>query len=243
MKLKTHSLNIRNKIRYLSLVALIIFGFHPAINSQTISVRVNSGIDFFNTPELKKFQDYLSNTWGGAKTVQSFPPYYNFQAQVTYSFSSDLTAGLYTDYTSTAGRVDYTDYSGEFRYDETVSRISIGGLVEHQIYSFDNFAVGGSAKLSYQISKLKLDNLLNIYGDSQNTSFSYYSHGLGIEPGIYFGYTYSYVIVRLEASYQFTFSGVYSSDSYKLENLSGNLKEVSPEWNSFKLGITLGIIL
>ncbi len=73
--------------------------------------------------QLKGLQSLFNNTWIGTRTIDSFPAYYNYQIQAAYYFSPDFLAGVYTDYTSTGGRVDYKDYSGEMRNDMTVSRI------------------------------------------------------------------------------------------------------------------------
>jgi hypothetical protein len=230
-------------IKYVITVFLLILFIQPAAHTQTISLRVNSGINFFNMKDLKEYQGMMNVNWFGTKAVKSFPPYFNYQLQATLLFSQHIEGGIYTDYTSTGGRLDYKDYSGEIRFDQVVSRISVGALFEYKIFQVDMFSINLSSKLSYQTSKLKFESSLQIQGDTQNSMIEYTSDGLGIEPGVAAGFTYSLFLIRLEASYQLSFCGAYSSEGHKLNNVSEAFGDISPEWNSFKLAITFGVTI
>ncbi len=230
-------------IKYVITVLLLIFFIQHAAHTQTISIRINSGINFFNMKDLKEYQGMMNVNWFGTKAVKSFPPYFNYQLQTTLHFSQHIEGGIYTDYTSTGGRLDYKDYSGEIRYDQVVSRFSIGALFEYKIFKVDIFSIDLSSKLSYQTSKLKLESLLQLQGDEQSRTSEYTSDGIGIEPGAAAGYSYSFFLIRLEASYQLSFSGAYTSGGHKLNNVSETLGDISPEWNCFKLAITVGVTI
>ncbi len=114
-------------------------------------------------------------------------------------------------------------------------------MIEEKIFNIDNFSLALTAKTSYQISKLKFEDLLKIYDNSQTKTINYHSNGWGIEPGVAIGYAYACFIIRLEASYQFSFAGTFSLGNNELINISETLSEVKPEWDCFKTGIALGI--
>lgn len=230
-------------IKYVITAFLLFFFIQPAENAQTISVRINSGINFFNMKDLKEFQKTMNVEWLGTKTLKSFPSYYNYQLQAAFLFSRHIVGGIYTDYTSTGGRLDYKDYSGEIRYDQVVSRLSIGALFEYKIFNAGMFSIDLSSKISYQASKLKFESLLQIQGDKQTGTSEFTSDGIGIEPGAAAGFTYSFFLIRLEAGYQLSFSGNYTSKEHKLNTVSETLGDIKPEWNCFKLTVTFGVVI
>ncbi len=236
-------MQIEKQIKYISLVLLLTFFIQPAANTQTISIRLNSGINYFNMKDLKEFQGMMNDNWLRTKTVKNFPSYFNYQLQAVYLFSRYTGGGIFTDYTSTGGRLDYKDYSGELRNDQIVSRLSIGALFEYKVFELNKFSIDMIGKVSYQSSKLKLESLLQIQGDKQTITREFTSHGIGIEPCVAAEYAYSLFLIRLEASYQLSFSGIYTFKGSKLNTASEPLGDISPEWNCFKLAVTFGVTI
>ena len=239
-----HELNLSFNGTYLRklLILMIISGIYFSTRGQTFSIRVNSGINFYDMTQMKELQNDIIPAYPEIKTLTDFPPYYNFQLQTAYIISPIYTAGIYVDYLSTGGRQDYADYSGEIRLDQLLSRISAGLLFESTAFDAGSFSFILSLKTSYQITKLKLKNMFRIFNDIRNNSTDYSSSGFGIEPGFAVGYSFFNFFLRLEAGYQFSVWGAFTSkNGVKLPPVNYPNEEIKPQWNGFKIALTLGI--
>jgi hypothetical protein len=233
----------KTKLRLnLILLCLLFSGFIIISKSQVISLRVNSGINFFNMTQLKTLQNQLNDSGLDTKIVDNFPSYYNYQVQLVHTFPVVETVGIYFDFVSTGGRIDYEDYSGIYRRDQLVSRSSVGILCERKFYDINNFAVYAGGKVSVQFSKLKFNDLLQIFNYTNTISTEFNSNGIGIEPDLNFEYNYSPFLFRLEFAYQFSFSGSFNNENNgKLVLRDGENTEIKPQWDGFKIGVIFGI--
>ena len=122
------------KIKLILFFTLIFF--LAKLNAQDFSVRFQTGYGFYNMKSMESFQNDLLNSifLVQLKTVQSFPPYVNFEFQFANSFSSEINGGIFFQFLSTGGRVAVSDYSGEINIDQIINGYNGGFLFEAYIF-------------------------------------------------------------------------------------------------------------
>ena len=109
--------------------------------AQGISFRFQAGYNMHNMAQLKKMQmglaESISDETGiPVKVVDDFPSFYNFQVQFLVTTPELFSTGMYIDYCSTGGRIHYKDYSGEYGFDQILTQMTIGGIIEKNLFGF-----------------------------------------------------------------------------------------------------------
>lgn len=95
--------------------------------SQKVSVDFDLGYGIYSMSQLKELNnEVLASLPFPAQTTSSFPPYLTYRAGFFYRVDTVYSIGTYLGYSSTGSRISLADYSGEYRFDQTISAISTG---------------------------------------------------------------------------------------------------------------------
>jgi hypothetical protein len=233
---------------FITVIFILIFSLDICPQNSVI-LRLKGNYNFFSMSDETALQnDLLSevNTQGiPAEAVESFPPYYGLEFQLLFIAKSDpgkeYHVGLFFDQSSTGGRIDYKDYSGEIKVDQLFKAFSIGpiGEITKDVGNNFNLAVALKIPLIFGSFKIKSESRLGTMTNSQEIDFSAFT--VGLEPGISLSYLFHKVSIGINMDWLIAFPSSYTLDSnsdLKLLNQSGD--PVSIGMNGARFGLALG---
>jgi len=220
--------------------------YNTAYSQFARSVYVKGSYNFFNMSDLKnlqqEFYDDLIQQGIGAKITDSYPAHYGLQAglliPLALSSAKEIRLGGFVDFTSTGGRVHYSDYSGEIKIDQKATAVSIGATISFSAYTKDIFQLYLDLNTRIIFSKLKNEISSRLFEQTETQTLDFSSVSFGFEPAIVpsinvypfnFGISVSYMLA-LPTTLQFS-----AYDGANLLNKNGD--EVTINWSGFKLGL------
>lgn len=228
--------------RVLHLILLILL-FAGEANSQQISLGLQSGIGTYSMDELKKINNsVLDGMPFDAEMVADFPPYLYFRPFVM-TRRKGLNLGLNFTYQSTGSRVSSKDYSGEYRFDMVTNSFGPGAFCEIDLNPYSELRLTGYTSLGLMFSELTVtENLTVLDNPLIDESYRFKAKYVYAEPGLKLSYPVGFMVIGINAGYMITLKGLqYSlaenSDYYLQSSASGD--PVKPEWNGFRLGLSV----
>ena len=232
--------------RYLFLV--IIFLSLTGIVKAQVNVSGRIGLGFYSMSSLKDYQEKRIEALSPipAEIVTEFPPYINYKAFISFPGKDNQTRfRFYYGFQTTGSRISLADYSGSLTLDLVVNGHMIGA--EYEAFSTPVFKVinlKGYLCFGTTTTVLKMDDHLVVGEENQGSSYTFYSHGIDIEPGLRATYKYK----KLE----FGVSLGYLQDAVLYFYLKGN-KDVKlgydsehltyPGWSGVRLGMEVSVNL
>lgn len=223
------------------LTLLFAFTAHP----EGLSARLKFGYSFHNMRDLQSIntltrQVYRNELGINARTVESFPPYWDYQFQILVTPDERNAVGVFGGFTSTGSRLHYGDYSGELRFDQRLQRYAYGLHAERSVNPKDRVRFVGILRLFVIKSSLELIEALSIEPDiEESNSFDFQATGFAIEPGVAVQLRVSgFFSLRTELSYEALLHNnafhLKNSESMKLLNEAGT--PLGPEWSGVRIG-------
>ncbi|MFM9837745.1 MAG: hypothetical protein ACKVOQ_05730 [Cyclobacteriaceae bacterium] len=209
---------------------------------------VEGGISYngFDMGDLKSLQKELFiGSPVQTHVTSAFPSYIGFHIAGGISFKkskSTLKSGASIDYTSTGGRVSYSDYSGILRGDQLLNLWSIGifGGVEYPINK--NFSLGLVLPINFDLTSFELKNELIIGGVPDGVSYNFKSTGLSTLPKAEISYSISSISFGLYAGYQILLMSkpfLLTTDGQSTLVLANSSEPLRPNWNGFRSGFVI----
>jgi hypothetical protein len=231
-----------------SAILLLIFILIISISKAQITISGKVGYGFYSMSELKTYQRVQLNEMTGipAKIVESFPPYLNYKAFISFPRDSRKNwVRYYLGFETTGSRISLTDYSGKLTSDMVLNAYKVG--VELQPFSkrlFNTFDLKGYVCVGETTTFLKLIDLLQVGEETITQNYVFCSLGMDIEPGLRAIYKFKRVGVGLSMGYLLDVNGTFfmkGSPKNKLGFSSSDL--IQPLWAGFRTGIELSIDL
>ena len=234
--MKTHLLKV-------IVLSVTLIGLLPELYAQEILVGASGGIGTFSMQSSKDLNQ--ANTEGlsfNPKLVDNFPANTYYKGEILYRFPKILAVGINAYYTSTGSRLSLADYSGNYHLDNVQKgffpgvKVLLGPPTLGK--NFPNLSLEGGLALS----KMSMEEVLNIADESQTYNEDLKSFGYYFQPGIsYLVPLLSQFMLSVNVSYYLGFEKTYhlSDDEDQLLYNSQTGEEVSPEWDGFRMGITL----
>ena len=234
-------------MKYFYLFLLIFLAYSKHSIAGGISIRFQTGYNYYNMEQLHEMQKSVVNNIRNevgipVKIVESFPAYYSYQFQILFYLPKNFRLGGFFDYASTGGRVHYRDYSGKYSFDQIVTKKTLGTVAERLFPHKDNH-LGFSLILKgfISFSDLNIRENLTIGEVTDGQDLDFVAISIGIEPALRYEINFSYITSGLEIGYRIGFSGFYHLEDYDDTYLLNDGKEISPEWNGFKISLSFGV--
>jgi hypothetical protein len=229
-------------MKYILLVSLFFFVIFVTY-SQDVKLGFQTGVGAYNMEGLKKLNsDVAFNLPFNVKIIENYPNYYFYKPKVELSYNA-VSFGCSFSYYSTGSRISVKDYTGEYLFDSKIKAWAPGFYGNIRL-----FPKGKSYSISLytEIGKTYTTLLLKEYfildnTEVINTKEFFTSTNYFFEPGIKCSYSYKSLGVELSVGnfMQFGSGKLESTDGLFIIN-SG--KEVKPEWDGFRVGLTLFLI-
>jgi hypothetical protein len=220
----------------------LLFIFIVSIGfSQKFKIGFESGIAVYNMKDLKGLtSDVHSSLPFNAKLVSNYPSYLYYNPGIYVSWEN-FNIGFHTGINSTGSRISSKDYSGEYEFDTRVVSIVPSFYADYKLTSlFEYFAVYFVVKSGAVFSTLKIEEKLDVFDETiSDISIDYNAVNYFFEPGLKLEYKLNkFLSFGLNTSYLIQFgNNEFESDDYGI--LYNNAFPIKPEWNSFRVGLSL----
>lgn len=222
-------------------VAILLLSVSIKAQGNGIYIEVNYNT-FLHT-NLKSFQEEFIADISEIQLIKNdeFPS--NIGFTLGYKISA-INTSIFTSYTSTGGKVSYSDYSGIIRITQAIQGFTLGSEYLLNLNSKANnkgeFDLG--LRGFFTFSELEIESYTSLTDQSETDSVGFNSMDLG--GGIRLIYEYPVAFFKLRASFGFdaVIGGKYIfKDDQKLylEDNSGN--QVRNGWTGLRAGIGVTI--
>jgi hypothetical protein len=213
-----------------------------------VRVEVHGQICTFNMEDLKKLQESMFE--GSAvpvRTVESFPAFVGVKVALLYPvefMSREIEVGGVLAFTSTGGRVQYKDFSGDLTGDQRTQVFTLGAQGRGPLVSTEKIKFGMSLIVGFEATKLTLKNSIRIGNDYSESKDKFNATGFVTIPALYLKYVFhdSFYLVA-DAGYHLTlYQDTYRwSEDEDAELVLGESEEtVKPGWDGLRAGIGIG---
>lgn len=173
-----------------------------------------------------------------AKSVTRFPirPGVRVDAVLIESGAAHLGAGV--GYVSTAGRVAYNDYSGDFYLDQILERWHVAVFDEHRL-SGGGSAVStwASVRVLLAHTAVDLEQTTRIGSSEQRQTQTFSTYSFGVEPAIEVQRSISPLLLRLRVGVEVSWSRPLHDDGETL--YVDRDDKLNVNWSGARVGLTL----
>jgi hypothetical protein len=226
-------------------IVFILVMMFPGYCFSQIHLSLSTGQAGFNMKEMKKHQTELKAQFPvDAKVVESFPAFWFYELSLKWEITERLKVGGALSFTSTGGRIDYRDYSGEMECNQLTRAWVVAGQGEVLLNPTSKWPVSFTCDAGAVFGRYELDMSIDINNSKDSDNLALNSVNLFVAPG----FMASRRIVgplsaTLKAGYHVDVvkgkQKLSDNDELYLLDESGN--KIRLDWSGFRAGIGLSI--
>jgi hypothetical protein len=149
------------------LIIILFYALAQEVIAQHIKVTGGVGIGFYN---LKEYRNLNDNTLAAlpvqGQLISNFPGRIFPEAAIVYEtpYKNLAKIALNWSFHSTGSRVSYTDYSGSYLFDQTITFSNITTEFGYRLYNYNSYDLLLNAGLGIQSGKYKSNENIDLYG-------------------------------------------------------------------------------
>jgi hypothetical protein len=209
------------------------------LSAQNVSTRLTINYNSFSLNDLHHLENQIiekyQNMGIGVKKFGSFPPCFGFQFQCLGVKNGIFNYGLFYGFTTTGSRVQYQDYSGEFKTELSLFRWSFGLTGETTAMKSPIINLIVFSQASIHFTRFKSEEMLSINSSIPRHSLvinKYRLFGASIALGLALPLHFWGQIAQLCASYE---SDILDK-SLPFQDSAG--RKLKCNWSGARLGLT-----
>jgi hypothetical protein len=218
---------------------LTAFLLSTALYCQTIELGIQSGIGTYGMKDLKLMnQSILHSIPFSVKMTSDFPPFLNFEYQITYRIGK-LSTGFVFGFQSTGSRISGKDYSGELRYDLLIRSYLLALDLGYTFFEKEKIYWTAGTHMGIVNSRLRFEQYFQLGDSIQSETLPLISENFFITPEFRFGYKLKHVKLELSAGYflQLGKSGFHDPGNSDMLLYLVDGKLAKPGWNGLRAGL------
>jgi hypothetical protein len=221
-------------------VILILAVSFPAICfAQQVQVSFSTGWATFNMQSMRAHQAELQSQFPvNVKIVESFPSFLHYEVAVTAAINMRFKVGLAGGYSSTGGRMHYSDYSGEITCEQLARSGMLAVRGDMRLNKSENFPIYVTLKAGVATGRYDLDVQSRVNDEEETDHQRFQSMNIFIEPGIILNKRiYRFIYATVNAGYNLNVS---KGKLYWTENknfhlfLDENGDDVQLDWSGVR---------
>lgn len=229
--------------KYLLAGSLAVAIFTGA-SAQRTGISMAAGGATFQMDDMKYLLDLILDSYPveGA-VVSSFPPYLSGTISALRQFYPHLRAGGSYTYTSTGGRANYTDYSGNIQTDLGTISHRLGAFVNYSLIGSDRLDLSLYGRLDANYTTVEITSSIYVLGLTSSSMNTYSSISPNGSVGLEFLYKFEDFAIGVEGGYLVDLPGKLKDRETGTELLDPNDRQrvLTSDWTGWRLGIK-GII-
>lgn len=226
-------------------ISILLLLCHDAF-PQSMKIGMESGIGFYSMSDLKEFNSNIQDNLPiETELTSEFPPYFYYRPMVQV-YNEDVHFGVFYLYQTTGSRISTKDYTGKYRFDMQIKSLSPGVHFRLNISDTKRLRINLYSNVGARFTHLKLDEYFKLYNNVlTNQTNKFESLNLFFEPGFNIEYPYKFLSFQFSAGYSINIK----PEKLQSKNSEGwlydddNDKAVRPQWNGFRFGLSVYIIL
>ncbi|MEN8202924.1 MAG: hypothetical protein ABFS28_10035 [Bacteroidota bacterium] len=222
------------------MVLILTAGLFAGVSAQKTGISASFGRATFAMDDMKYLQENILESYPleGA-VISSFPPYFTGTVRVVHQFFMHLRAGAGYTLTSTGGRTDYSDYSGNVETNMTAVSHRFGVSVNYSILGGDRLDLSLYGKLDANLSKLDISSTIRVLGHSNRVQNKYKSLSPSGSTGLELLYNFKDSALGIEAGYLVDLPGDLSNKETGNDLLDPNDRQriLTTDWTGWRIGI------
>jgi len=223
------------------IIILLNLGLSSEVSAQRrTGISGTFGGATFAMEDMKYLQDNILATYPVEGAVlSSFPPYFTGSVRVIHQFLSHLRAGVGYTYSTTGGRSDYTDYSGNIETNMIAVSHMIGVSVNYSILGNEQLDLSLYGKLDANFSNMDINSTINVLGYTDRVQNEYKSLSPSGSAGLELLYKFKEMGLGLEAGYLLDLAGDLSNKVSGSDLLDPNDQQriLTTDWSGWRLGL------
>lgn len=226
------------------LILSLSLGVSARVCAQRTGISASFGGASFAMDDMKYLQENILGSYPveGA-VVSSFPPYFTGSFYVVRQFLTHLRGGAGYAYTTTGGRLDYTDYSGNIETNMTAISHRLGITLNYSLVGSNRLDLSLYGKLDANLTNLDISSNVRVLGLISRVENNYRSLSPNGSAGLELLYKFKDSAIGLEAGYLVDLAGDLSNKASGTDLLDPNDREriLTSDWSGWRVGI-MGII-
>jgi hypothetical protein len=220
----------------------LCLAFFPLNTLAQIKFELDYGFGKYAMKDLKSFnQGILETLPVKAQVTDNFPVTSYWKAGVLpYSYKF-LSLGLTGVYNTTGSRIDYVDFSGEYKLDQVLSSRGFGLIFRFAFLEKGKIKFSEYSDLIYAFTRCEMTETIL---DSQQ-QYNFKSRSFQFEPGFRLAYEIASFQLAAKIGYTFDFKGrlILKDDKDSYLTIPDSDEKVQTDWSGFRAGMSLCYIL
>ena len=230
------------KVRILSLMLML----SPFSVCAQFVLSATSGYGSFAMSDMKKLQASIINDFPvTGKITASFPSFWFFEASGIVRSETNLVVGGAVGYTSTGGRVSYSDYSGMLGVDQLLNSYSFSGIFGTVIKSGNpDFIITGALRPGVIFTELEIVYDQAMGGQHESNSYEFHSVNLSLQPTATITWKFGWCALHALGGYQVNVgSKLYLKGNRDAYLTDDNDDPIKADWTGFRVGAGISFFL
>ncbi|MEN8226548.1 MAG: hypothetical protein ABFS38_00230 [Bacteroidota bacterium] len=226
----------------LTLIFLLALLYLPetGAHAQDKGLMASYGGATFRMDDLKYFQEYILSTYPvEGKIISSFPPYPSASVSFFKQWFPQVRIGAGYAYTSTGGKSDYTDYSGNIHTTIMAASHRVGAFVSYTVLGNDHFDLSLFGRLDANLTRVEVSSSIYAGGYSNALLNEYRSISPNASTGLELTYSFKDFAIGMDGGYLVDFPGDLTDnerDSKLYDPVDGE-RILTSDWTGWRASI------
>jgi len=230
-------MSIKRKYHLACILALSLIS---AVSAQRTGLSVSFGGATYAMDDMKYLQEQILASYPleGA-VLSSFPPYFTGSAQVVHQFLTHLRGGAGYSYSTTGGRSDYSDYSGNVETDMLATSHRFGVSLYYSILAGERLDLSLYGTADAHLSYLDITSNIFVLGYTSGIQNTYQSMSPSVSAGLELLYNFKESALGMEAGYLVDIPGDLSNRESGTDLLDPNDPDriLATDWSGWRISI------
>ncbi len=234
------------KVPALILILLLVHLSDSGVWAQDKGLMISLGGASFQMDDLKRYQEYILSSYPvEGKIVSSFPPYTMVSINFFKQISSSLKIGAGYVYTTTGGKSDYSDFSGNIHTSIIALSHRLGGYASYTFFGSDHIDLSLFGRLDANITRLRVISVIYASGLSNSAENKYKSVSPNTSAGLEFMYKFKRFGLGLDGGYLADFPGKLKAveKGSRLYDPADAQNILTSDWSGWRVNIKANIWL
>jgi hypothetical protein len=209
--------------------------------SAQLEVSAGTGIGWYSMNDLHDLQEHLQSTFPvKVQITEKFPPYLIYDASLSYRLDRGGFLGIYYQFSSTAGRIYYEDFSGEIYSDQILRGNTLALNAGQELEFKNNFFMRIDLHPGATFTQLELLSVTRVRDQSYTESYKFHSINATMQPTVELHKAWGNLGIKVYVGCHFSaFAGKLRFEENKDSYLIGSgTSPITANWTGLRLGIS-----
>ncbi len=173
------------------------------IQAQDFGFQAGIGVHASRMDDMKYVQEYMLETYPvDGKIVSSFPVYATGSLRLVKKLYHDVRIGAGYSYSTTGGRTNYSDYTGNINTDVLASSHRLGGYAAYTLFGGEWYDLSAYGQLDVNFTRIDINTTMYVMGYQDGVMYEYKSISPSGTVGLEFFFHLNDFSLGLSAGYQ-----------------------------------------